>query len=152
MKCIFCGSPDTQVRDSRISDDGSSIRRRRHCLACGGRFSTVELVSRRDITVIKRSGEHENFDREKLLRSIRTALRKRDFDEEKLEQAVNKLIANFEALPDGEIATTEIGKAVMDMLATIDLVAYIRFASVYQDFESVDDFQRFIAAIAAKLN
>jgi transcriptional repressor NrdR len=147
MRCPFCGSENTQVKDSRATEDRSAIRRRRFCEECGSRFTTFERIQIRDITVIKRNGNRVPFDREKLLKSIKLASRKRSIDDIKLEKIVNSIQRQIEVSGDEEIKAEEIGEIVMDNLSIIDDVAYIRFASVYKDFADVADFKRFIDAI-----
>ena len=147
MKCPFCGFDDTVVKDSRNSDDNTSIRRRRECPECGSRFTTFERVQLRDLTVIKKNGEKVPFDREKLHRSISLALRKRPISPERIDKVVNSLVRKFESLYENEISTIEIGQAVMDSLSRLDNVAYIRFASVYKDFRQVKDFEDFVKTI-----
>lgn len=140
MKCPYCGAPDTQVKDSRPTDDGTSIRRRRVCSDCGGRFTTFERVQLRELTVVKRSGRKVAFDRDKLSRSITTALRKRPVDEERIERLVNGLVRQIESLGESEITSEQIGRIVMKGLKALDDVAYVRFASVYRNFSEAKDF------------
>ncbi|QEN87112.1 transcriptional repressor NrdR [Labrys sp. KNU-23] len=140
MKCPYCGAPDTQVKDSRPTDDGTSIRRRRVCSDCGGRFTTFERVQLRELTVVKRSGRKVAFDRDKLSRSISTALRKRPVDEERVERLVNGLVRQIESLGESEITSEQIGRIVMKGLKALDDVAYVRFASVYRNFSEAKDF------------
>ena len=147
MHCPFCNHPDTQVRDSRIYGDGGAIKRRRHCPNCGERFTTIERIQRRELVVIKRNGERSSFDPEKLMRSINTALRKRKVDQARLDAAFNKLLSELELASDGEVTSHHIGKKVMEMLAQLDQVAYIRFASVYEDFNTTEDFRRLLASM-----
>lgn len=147
MKCPFCGFDDTIVKDSRNSDDNTSVRRRRECPECGSRFTTFERVQLRDLTVIKKNGEKTPFDREKLHKSISIALRKRPVSPERIDKVVNSLIRKFESSYEGEITTVQIGQAVMESLSALDHIAYIRFASVYQDFKEVKDFENFVKTI-----
>ena len=147
MKCPFCGFDDTIVKDSRNSDDNTCIRRRRECPECGSRFTTFERVQLRELTVIKKNGERTSFDREKLHKSISIALRKRPVSPERIDKVVNSLIRQFESSYEGEITTVQIGQAVMESLAALDHIAYIRFASVYQDFKEVKDFENFVKTI-----
>lgn len=147
MKCPFCGFDDTIVKDSRNSDDNTSIRRRRECPECGSRFTTFERVQLRELTVVKKNGERTLFDREKLYKSISIALRKRPVSAERIDKVVNSLIRRFESSYEGEITTTEIGEAVMDSLSRLDTIAYIRFASVYKDFREIKDFEEFVHQI-----
>lgn len=144
MRCPFCGVEDTQVKDSRPAEDKLSVRRRRYCTECLSRFSTVERIQNRDLIVIKKNGTRKPFDRDKLTRSINTALRKRDISNEKIEYIVNSLVSYFETLQDGEVPTNVIGEAIMKELLKVDEVAYVRFASVYKDFTNAADFQEFI--------
>ncbi len=147
MRCPFCGHDDTQVKDSRISESGAAIRRRRYCASCGQRFTTIERVQLRELTVVKTDGRKVPFDRDKLLRSIRIALRKRPVDEERIERIVNSLVRQFEASGEGEISSREVGQAVMETLKAVDAVAYVRFASVYRDFREARDFENFLGGL-----
>ena len=144
MRCPFCGNNDTQVKDSRPADDHASIRRRRYCLNCGGRFTTYERVQLRDLVVIKSSQKREEFDRNKLERSIRLSLRKRPVEPSRIEQIITGIVRRLESFGDPEIQTSKIGEIVMETLARIDTVAYVRFASVYKNFQAADDFEEFI--------
>ncbi|MBM3602945.1 MAG: transcriptional repressor NrdR [Alphaproteobacteria bacterium] len=144
MRCPFCGSNDSQVKDSRPSDDGSAIRRRRFCPNCAARFTTFERVELREFQVMKRSGQVERFERDKLLRSMTVALRKRPFDLPRLEQMVNGIVRQLESLGESVIASDMIGEKVMDCLKALDKVAYVRYASVYKDFNEARDFESFI--------
>jgi len=139
MRCPFCAHEDSQVKDSRPSEDGAAIRRRRQCEACGARFTTFERVQLRDLTVVKKNGEREPFDRDKLARAIGHATRKRDIPPEKIERLVSGIQRRLETQGD-EVKTAEIGEAVMDGLKALDHVAYIRFASIYKDFTEPGDF------------
>lgn len=141
MHCPFCGHDDTQVKDSRPSEDGSAIRRRRFCPACSQRFTTVERVQLREITVVKSDGRRQLFDRDKLARSIRIALRKRPVEEERIERIVNGIVRQLEASGESDVPSKQIGELVMETLKTVDAVAYVRFASVYRDFREASDFQ-----------
>ncbi|EYD75918.1 Ribonucleotide reductase transcriptional regulator NrdR [Rubellimicrobium mesophilum DSM 19309] len=147
MRCPFCGNVDTQVKDSRPAEDHASIRRRRFCAACGGRFTTYERVQLRDLVVIKSNGRREDFDREKLERSVRIAMQKRPIEGERIEQMVSGIVRRLESLGDTDIPSRQIGELVMESLARIDTVAYVRFASVYKNFQAVDDFDRFMAEL-----
>ena len=147
MRCPFCGHDDSQVKDSRPSEDNSAIRRRRFCGNCGQRFTTVERVQLRELTVIKSDGRRVPFDRDKLARSIRTALRKRPIEEERVERIVNGIVRQLEASGDSEIASKQIGELVMDTLKELDSVAYVRFASVYRNFREAKDFEEFIGSL-----
>lgn len=144
MRCPFCGHEDTQVKDSRPTEDNAAIRRRRFCGNCGARFTTFERVQLRDLTVVKTNGEKEVFERDKLVRSMKIALRKRPVDDERIEQVVNSLVRQLEALGETELTTTKIGEFVMETLRTLDHVAYVRYASVYRDFRSAGDFNEFV--------
>ena len=147
MKCPFCGNLDTQVKDSRPSEDGTAIRRRRQCDACGARFTTFERVQLRDLIVIKSDGEKEMFEREKLLRSLQISLRKRPVESEQLDRIVNSIVRQLEAMGDAEILTSKIGQLVMEALAKMDQVAYVRYASVYKDFREASDFNEFLETL-----
>ena len=149
MRCPFCGNEDTQVKDSRPTDDNSAIRRRRQCTNCGARFTTFERVQLRELTVVKSNGQREPFDREKLLRSMQISLRKRPVDQDRLERVVNGIVRRLESSGENEIPTTHIGEAVMDALATLDKVAYVRFASVYRNFREAKDFETFIGKLGS---
>jgi len=144
MRCPFCGHDDTQVKDSRPSEDGAAIRRRRVCPNCDARFTTFERVQLREIVVLKNDGTRKPFDREKLARSMKIALRKRPVDEEKLEQIINQLVRQMETMGEGEISTSKIGELVMEALHKLDHVAYVRYASVYRDFRTPSDFHEFV--------
>lgn len=144
MRCPFCGCEDTQVKDSRSAEDGSSIRRRRQCTACGGRFTTFERVQLRELVVVKSSGRREPFEREKLMRSIMISLRKRDVEAERVEQLVSGIVRELESIGDAEIPSKHIGEMVMDRLANLDDVAYVRYASVYKNFREARDFEQFL--------
>ena len=147
MRCPFCGFDDTQVKDSRPSEDNAAIRRRRFCPNCDARFTTFERVQLRELLVIKNDGTRKPFDRDKLARSLRIALRKRPVDEEKLDQVINALVRQMETTGDGEITTREIGELVMETLRRLDHVAYVRYASVYRDFRSPADFNEFVETL-----
>jgi transcriptional repressor NrdR len=147
MRCPFCGNEDTQVKDSRPADDGASIRRRRSCAACGNRFTTFERVQLRELVVIKSDGRRMPFDRDKLARSVRIALRKRPFDEERIERIVNGIQRRLEVEADSEVTSRRIGDVVLDTLRDVDQVAYVRFASVYRNFREAKDFQAFLGQI-----
>jgi transcriptional repressor NrdR len=147
MRCPFCGSEDTQVKDSRPADDGAAIRRRRSCPSCGARFTTFERVTLRELTVLKSDQRRVPFDREKLARSIRVALRKRPVDEDRVERIVNGIQRRLEAEGESEITSRSIGEMVMDTLRELDPVAYVRFASVYRNFREAKDFQAFLGSL-----
>jgi transcriptional repressor NrdR len=144
MRCPFCGHDDTQVKDSRPAEDGASIRRRRSCIACGQRFTTVERVQLRELIVIKSDGRRVPFDREKLVRSISIALRKRPVEDERIEQVVNGIVRKLEASGETEIPSKQVGALAMETLKAVDEVGYVRFASVYKDFQQVTDFEQFL--------
>lgn len=147
MKCPFCGCNDTQVKDSRNTDDDAAVRRRRECPECGQRFTTFEHVQLRDLMVVKKNGERVMFDRDKLAKSIYLAVRKRPISSERVEKVVNSIQRRLESTGEVEILSTQIGELVMEALATLDHVAYIRFASVYKDFREPKDFEDFVATI-----
>ncbi len=144
MRCPFCGSEDTQVRDSRPAEDGAAIRRRRHCPACGNRFTTFERVQLRELMVVKSSGRRVAFDRDKLMRSIQIALRKRQVDPDRVERMVTGLVRRLESMGETDIPSSAIGELVMQGLAGLDDVAYVRYASVYKDFREARDFEQFL--------
>jgi transcriptional repressor NrdR len=144
MRCPFCGHDDTQVKDSRPTEDNASIRRRRLCANCGSRFTTFERVQLRDLVVLKKNGARVPFDRDKLARSISIALRKRPVDPERIERMINGIVRRLESSGEPEIEASLIGEAVMDALANLDPVAYVRFASVYRNFREAKDFENFI--------
>jgi transcriptional repressor NrdR len=147
MRCPFCGCEDTAVKDSRSAEDGSSIRRRRQCTACGGRFTTFERVQLRELVVVKSSGRRETFDREKLMRSVQISLRKRNVDQERVDQMVTGVIRRLESLGETEIASKVVGELVMEGLLGLDDVAYVRYASVYRNFREARDFGEFIGEL-----
>lgn len=144
MRCPFCQNEDTQVKDSRPTEDGAAIRRRRQCDKCGSRFTTFERVQLRDLTVLKRSGRRAPFDRDKLARSVTIALRKRPIEPEQIEQMVSGIVRKLESQGEAEVASETIGEMVMEALAHLDPVAYVRYASVYRDFRDTSDFGDFI--------
>ena len=148
MRCPFCGNIDTQVKDSRPAEDNVAIRRRRFCPACAGRFTTYERVQLRDLVVLKSSGRREDFDRAKLERSIRIAMQKRPIDPERIDQMISGIVRRLESLGDTDIPSKVIGEIVMETLARIDTVAYVRFASVYKEFTEPSDFQEFAGAVS----
>jgi transcriptional repressor NrdR len=147
MRCPFCHHDDTQVKDSRPTEDNSAIRRRRFCLACGSRFTTFERVQLRELTVVKRNGEKVPFDRDKVARSLTVALRKRPVDEDRIERIVNSIQRRLETLGENEISTRVVGEMIMDQLADLDQVAYVRFASVYRNFREAKDFGEFVGTL-----
>ncbi|MCE2516810.1 MAG: transcriptional regulator NrdR [Alphaproteobacteria bacterium] len=144
MDCPFCGSSDTQVKDSRPCEDGGAIRRRRLCSSCDARFTTFERVQLRELVVVKRNGKKSPFDRDKLERSLNIALRKRDVDPEVVSRAINDMIRTLEQRGEAEASTETIGKLVMQVLSRLDKVAYIRYASVYRNFAEAKDFENFV--------
>ncbi len=148
MRCPFCGNTETQVKDSRISDDGESIKRRRYCAACDSRFTTYERIQLREILVIKKNGEKKIFDPEKLKKSIEMAVRKRPVTELQVEKMVNNIVRQLEVENEVEITSAKLGEIIMEALEKLDKVAFVRFASVYKNFERPDDFQKFIKKIA----
>ena len=143
MRCPFCAHDDSQVKDSRPTEDNTAIRRRRQCDSCGARFTTFERVQLRDVAVVKSNGTREGFDRAKLEQSVMLACRKRGIAQERLDQLVSGVQRQIETLGDSEVATKAIGEMVMDGLRGLDAVAYIRFASVYRDFTEAKDFEEF---------
>ncbi len=147
MRCPFCSNEDTQVKDSRPTEDNSAIRRRRQCSNCGARFTTFERVQLRELTVVKSTGKREPFDRDKLLRSMSLALQKRKVDPERLERVVNGMVRRLESSGESDIPTKLIGELVMDALANLDQVAYVRFASVYRNFREARDFEEFVGKL-----
>jgi transcriptional repressor NrdR len=152
MRCPHCGALDTQVRDSRPSEDHAAIRRRRSCPACGSRFTTFERVQLRELIIVKRSGRRAPFDREKLTRSIEIALRKRPIGEGRIEQLVSSIVRTLENSNEAEISSQVVGKLVMDSLKSVDGVAYVRYASVYRDFREAKDFHRVLGELGDSFN
>ena len=148
MRCPYCGSLDTQVKDSRPTDDSASIRRRRVCPDCGGRFTTFERVQLRELTVVKKSGRRVPFDRDKLIQSLEIALRKRPVEPERVERMVNGIVRQLESGGESDIASERIGELVMEGLKALDGVAYVRFASVYRNFREARDFGAIIGELA----
>jgi len=144
MRCPFCGHGDTQVKDSRPTEDNTAIRRRRFCPNCGARWTTFERVQLRELTVLKSTGQRSPFDRDKILRSMSIALRKRPVDPERIDQIVNSIVRRLESMGEIEIPSKVIGEIVMDALKEVDMVAYVRFASVYKNFREAKDFEEFI--------
>jgi transcriptional repressor NrdR len=148
MRCPYCGSLDTQVKDSRPTEDSAVIRRRRVCPACNGRFTTFERVQLRELTVLKRSGRRVAFDRDKLLRSVEISLRKRPVDPERIERLISSIVRKLESMGESEIASSVIGELVMEELKQLDDVAYVRFASVYRNFREPKDFEKVLGELA----
>lgn len=151
MRCPFCSHDDTQVKDSRPTEDNSAIRRRRQCPACAARFTTFERVQLRELTVVKKSGKRETFEREKLERSVGIALRKRPVSPEQTDRLVTGIVRQLESMGESEIPAHQIGELVMERLETLDPVAYVRFASVYKNFREAKDFETFVGALGGKL-
>ena len=149
MRCPYCGSDNTQVKDSRPSADNTAIRRRRVCAVCGGRFTTFERIQLRELTVLKRSGRRVPFDRDKLMRSVQVALRKRQVDPERVERMVSGIVRQLESAGDAEIPSDQIGLLVMEGLKRIDDVAYVRFASVYRNFREAKDFETLLGELSS---
>jgi transcriptional repressor NrdR len=147
MRCPFCGHDDTQVKDSRPTDDNAAIRRRRFCPGCGSRFTTFERVQLRELTVVKKSGKRVPFDRDKLARSIQIACRKRPIDTDRVERIVNGIVRRFESTGEPEITSDDVGQQVMEALYHLDPVAYVRFASVYKNFHEVKDFEDIVDSL-----
>ena len=147
MRCPFCSHEDTQVKDSRPNEDSASIRRRRQCTGCNQRFTTIERVQLRELTVLKADARRVPFDRDKLARSIRIALRKRPIEEAQIEQIVNGIVRQLEASGESDIPSKQLGEAVMEVLRDVDAVAYVRFASVYRDFREARDFEEFLGSL-----
>jgi len=144
MRCPFCASEDSQVKDSRRAEDGNAIRRRRLCNDCGARFTTFERVQLRELTVIKKNGRRAPFDREKLTRSIMIALQKRPVEQEHIERMISGIVRRLESMGNSDVSSEQIGQMVMESLAHLDSVAYVRYASVYKNFHEVSDFESFI--------
>jgi transcriptional repressor NrdR len=150
MRCPFCGTEDTQVKDSRPTDDNSAIRRRRSCTSCGMRFTTFERVQLRELTVVKKDGKREPLDRDKLARSMMIALRKRPVDPERVERMVSGIVRQLESRGEQEVPAQDIGELVMEGLRNLDDVAYVRFASVYRDFREAKDFETFVGELSGE--
>ena len=148
MRCPFCGYEDTQVRDSRPTEDNSAIRRRRVCVTCSQRFTTFERVQLRELTVVKSGGAREPLDREKLARSMKIALRKRPVEAERVERIINGIIRRLESAGETEVESSTVGGMIMDALASLDQVAYVRFASVYRNFREARDFEEFVGTLS----
>ncbi|WP_333825530.1 transcriptional regulator NrdR [Pinisolibacter sp.] len=147
MRCPYCGGEDTQVKDSRPTEDGTAIRRRRICSSCGGRFTTFERVQLRELTVVKRSGRRVPFDRDKLMRSVQIACRKRPVEPERIERMVSGIVRQLESLGEPEITSEQIGESIMEGLKNLDDVAYVRFASVYRNFREAKDFETLLGEL-----
>lgn len=147
MRCPFCGHMDTQVKDSRPTEDGAAIRRRRFCPSCQSRFTTFERVQLRDLVVVKKNGQRTPFDRDKLARSIQIACRKRPIENDRIERVINAIQRRLESSGETEIPSNTVGEMVMDALSTLDPVAYVRFASVYRNFREAKDFESFVGKL-----
>lgn len=147
MRCPFCDNEETQVKDSRPSDDGTVIRRRRSCPACGQRFTTFERVNLREMTVLKHDGRRQPFDRDKIMRSMQIALQKRPVDLEHIDKTVSRIVRKFEKSGEAEIPAAHIGAAVMEELRSLDPIGYVRYASVYKDFNDLNDFLNELQAV-----
>src|SRR5918997_3871723 len=150
MRCPYCGADNDQVKDTRPTEDGAAVRRRRVCADCGGRFTTIERVQLRDLVVVKKSGRRVPFDRDKLMRSVQVALRKRPVEPERVERMVSGIVRQLESRGEGEIPAEEIGLLVMEGLRNLDDVAYVRFASVYRDFREARDFEAFVGGLSGE--
>jgi transcriptional repressor NrdR len=150
MRCPFCGNEDTQVKDSRPTEDNAAIRRRRYCPACGSRFTTFERVQLRELMVVKKNGQRVPFDRDKLVRSIQIACRKRPVDPERIERIVNGIVRRLESSGESDIRSETVGEMVMDALRGLDPVAYVRFASVYRNFREAKDFEDFVEQLSGE--
>jgi transcriptional repressor NrdR len=150
MRCPFCASLETQVKDSRPADDHTTIRRRRVCDDCGGRFTTFERVQLRELTVVKRSGRRAPFDRDKLARSVSVALRKRDVSPERVERVINGIVSQLESMGETEVTSQQVGETIMEALKNLDHVAYVRFASVYRNFSEAKDFGAIVDELKLK--
>ena len=148
MRCPYCGFADSVVKDSRPAEEDTAVRRRRGCPQCGGRFTTFERVQLRDLTVIKKSGRKVPFDRDKLARSVNTALRKRAVEPERVDRMISGVVRQLESLGEVEVTSDQIGEFVMDGLKGLDDVAFVRFASVYKNFSAADDFRSFLSELA----
>jgi transcriptional repressor NrdR len=150
MRCPYCGNPDTQVKDSRPSEDNAAIRRRRVCPDCGGRFTTFERVQLRELTVEKKNGRRVPFDRDKLMRSVQVALRKRAVDPERVDRMVSGIVRQLESSGENEVTSERIGELVMEGLKNLDEVAYVRFASVYRNFANTEDFKGILGELSGR--
>ena len=144
MRCPFCGHDESQVKDSRPSEDGAAIRRRRMCPSCEGRFTTFERVQLRELTILKRSGRRTPFERDKLARSVAIAIRKRPIEPERVERMISAIVRQLESMGETELPSSTIGELMMKHLKQLDDVAYVRYASVYRDFRETQDFARFL--------
>ena len=151
MRCPYCGNEDTQVKDSRPTEDNTAIRRRRFCTACGGRFTTFERVQLRELTIIKTNNRRVPFDRDKLMRSVQIAMRKRPVEQERIERMVSGIVRRLESMGESEIPSAMIGRLVMEGLMALDEVAYVRFASVYKNFREAKDFEEFLGELGGPI-
>ncbi len=151
MRCPFCSSDETQVKDSRPTEDNTAIRRRRACATCGARFTTFERVQLRELTVVKKDGQRTPFERDKLERSVSIATRKRPVDPDRIDRMINGIVRQLESSGDQEIPSDKIGELVMEGLAALDSVSYVRFASVYKDFREAKDFEEFIGELSTNV-
>ncbi|WP_339834031.1 transcriptional regulator NrdR [uncultured Parvibaculum sp.] len=151
MRCPYCGNEDTQVKDSRPTEDNTAIRRRRFCTACGGRFTTFERVQLRELTIIKTNNRRVPFDRDKLMRSVQIAMRKRPVEQERIERMVSGIVRRLESMGESEIPSAMIGRLVMEGLMSLDEVAYVRFASVYKNFREAKDFEEFLGELGGPI-
>ena len=151
MRCPFCSSEETQVKDSRPTEDNTAIRRRRACATCGARFTTFERVQLRELTVMKKNGQRTPFEREKLERSVNIATRKRPVEQDRIDRMINGIVRQLESSGDQEIPSDKIGELVMEGLAQLDSVSYVRFASVYKDFREAKDFEEFIGELSTNV-
>ena len=151
MRCPFCGNPDTQVKDSRPSSDNTAIRRRRVCNDCGGRFTTFERVQLRELMVVKKNNRRVPFDRDKLMRSVQVALRKRQVDPDRVERMINGIVRQLESSGESDIPSETIGHLVMEGLRGLDTVAFVRFASVYKNFREAKDFEAFVGELSGEV-
>ncbi len=152
MRCPFCSSEDTQVKDSRPTDDGAAIRRRRSCSACGARFTTFERVQLRELTVVKKNGRRVPFERDKLERSVMLATRKRQVEQERIDRMINGIVRRLESLGESEVPADLVGEMIMEALQALDTVAYVRFASVYRNFREAKDFEDFVGKMGGDLD
>ena len=151
MRCPYCGNEDTQVKDSRPTEDNTAIRRRRFCTACGGRFTTFERVQLRELTIIKTNNRRVPFDRDKPMRSVQIAMRKRPVEQERIERMVSGIVRRLESMGESEIPSAMIGRLVMEGLMSLDEVAYVRFASVYKNFREAKDFEEFLGELGGPI-
>lgn len=148
MRCPYCSNEDTQVKDSRPTEDNTAIRRRRFCTACGGRFTTFERVQLRELTIVKANNRRVPFDRDKLMRSVQVAMRKRPVEQERIERMVSGIVRRLESMGETEIPSSVVGRLVMEGLSSLDAVAYVRFASVYKNFREAKDFEEFLGELS----